>query len=86
MSTFLLILYITEYVLRIVAFIVLLFTSIYGLRCNINNTKKVESLEESIEAMAKFQKISENRIKNIETKVKDFKNEFSSDCTSVKEV
>lgn len=86
MSTFLLILYITEYVLRIVAFIVLLFTSIYGLRCNINNTKKVVSLEESIEAMAKFQKISENRIRNIEVKVKDFKNEVSSDCPSIKEL
>lgn len=86
MSTFLLILYIAEYVLRVVTFIVLLFTSIYGLRCSINNIKNVKSLEESIEAVAKFQKISENRIRNIETKVKDFKNEFSSDCPSVKKL
>lgn len=86
MSTFLLILYITKEVLTVISLLVILLAGVYLIYSGIAEKKQVQSLEESIEAMAKFQKISENRIKNIEVKVKDFKNEFSSDCLSIKEL
>lgn len=86
MSTFLLILYITKEVLTVISLLVMLLAGVHLIYSGIAEKKQVQSLEESIEAMAKFQKISENRIKNIEAKVKDFKNEVSFDCPSVKEL
>lgn len=86
MSTFLLILYIAKEVLTVISLLVMLLAGVHLIYSGIAEKKQVQLLEENIETVAKFQKISENRIRNIETKVKDFENEFSSDCSSVKKL
>lgn len=86
MSTFLLILYITKEVLTVISLLVMSLAGVHLIYSGIAEKKRVQSLEESIEAIAKFQKILENRIKNIEGNVKHFKIEVSSDCLPVNEV
>lgn len=56
------------------------------MHCISADVKEVKTLEENIETIAKFQKISESRLRAVEAKLKDNKDKTVFDCPSVKKL